>query len=165
MTVSKVLAVAVAAVLTLGACGGSESGSGDPELEAAIAAEILAEADDSIPVDADQADCVAGEIVSALGTDRLEELGVTSDSVPAIEDVEFTLDEANSVVDGYADCVDLLELMKQDMAADAGDEAADCFVDAMGLDTVKAVIASEMAGSEPDSEVDAAFTNAAIECL
>ncbi len=74
----------------------------------------------------EQARCVAGGIVGGVGEDRIEELGFTPDNVDMIEGADFTDDEIDTMVDAYFDCVDVRQVIVANLAADVGDETADC---------------------------------------
>ena len=111
----RLLIAAVLGAAVLAGCGDSDDSGGgdggsDSELVDAMAAQLTE--DESVPVSEDEAQCIAGDIVDGVGEDRLEELGVTADSVSDdsagdITELDFTDEEVTVLVDSIDGCADL----------------------------------------------------------
>lgn len=160
------VAVTAAFALSLAACsddessgGGSASSEEQPYVDAAAAS--LA-ADEEMPLDEGETECVATLMVTTVGVDRFEEAGVEpadlEDPEFDISDagVELTEEDADAIASGLGDCVDITELFAQSMAADEelSDEDADCLRENLDEEQLTALLASELAGEEePDEEM------------
>lgn len=159
----------LAIVATAAACGGDDDGgdAADSPLGQALSAEFLSEEDSPITTQ-EQADCVAGGIVSGVGEDRLTELGVTPDNVGDgdIEDLAFTADEAAVVVDSLFDCVDVQEALATEFAADFGEDGGRCLAENLDEDLLRDLMASAFLGDDEEmpDEFFQAFLDAAAEC-
>ncbi len=173
----------VASVLAIGACGGGDgdevdepagvTGGGDggaledpsePDtttgeidpLVAAVAASIRNPDDPSeaLPT-TDEALCVARGTVDSIGAERLAELGVTVDDVPA-ELVEFGLDanELERVVDIELACIDFRRLLSETFVVDVGISSggAECLAAAFPADLIRRAALAE--GSSDPAAVD-----------
>lgn len=163
----------LAIVATAAACGGDDEGgdggdAADSPLGQALSAELLSEEDSPIETQ-EQADCVAGGIVSGVGEDRLAELGVTADNVGdgEIEDLAFTEEEAGSVVDALFDCVDVREALAAEFATDFGEEGGSCVAENLDEQLLRDLMTSAFLGGEDEEMPDEffqAFLDIAAEC-
>lgn len=111
-----------------------------------------------------EARCVAGGIVDGVGEDRIEELGFTPDNVDMMEGAEFTDDEIDTMVDVFFDCVDMRQVIVTTLAAEAGEEAAECFAENLPEDALRDFFASSNFGVEMPDESNQALRDAAAEC-
>ena len=177
MTTSRIIRhsiAIVALVATAAACGGDDDGGGggdeaaaDTPIGQALTAEFTSESDDSPIGTEEEARCVAGGIVAGIGEDRLEELGVTPDSVGEIEDIAFSADEANEIVDAMFSCVDVKTALAEEFEADFGAEGGECLADGLGDDLLRELMASSFLGDESEEmseEFFQEFLDIAAEC-
>jgi hypothetical protein len=171
MKIRTTTAALTAAVLTLGlaACGGDdESGGGDlSPLAQAIADDMLDTSEEGgmVPT-VDEANCFAGSVVDGIGEDRLRELGVDESTVQDIEELDFSAEEVDVVVDSMFDCVDVSSMMASELEADFGAEGAQCVADKLDAEFLKDIMAQEFAGVEAEmsDEFFQAFLDIASEC-
>jgi hypothetical protein len=112
----------------------------------------------------EEARCWAGGVVDTLGEDRLEELGFTPDDVDMIPGAGFTDDEIDTMVDLYFECVDVRQLLATNLAADHGDEVADCVATNWPEDALRDFVKASNFGVEMPTESDQAFRDVALEC-
>ena len=171
-TLRRSLAI-LALVATVAACGGDDSDGGDTAaadtpVGRALTEEFMAESDDSPISTEEEARCVAGGIVSGIGEDRLEELGVTADSAVGseIDDIDFTADEVSTIVDAMFDCVDVQAALATEFEEDFGAEGAQCVAENLDEDLMRDLMASSMVGDEEEmpQEFFQAFLDVAAEC-
>ena len=176
-TLRRSLAV-LALVATVAACGGDDDDSGssggdtaaaDTPVGQALTEEFMAESDDSPISTEEEARCVSGGIVSGIGEDRLEELGVTADTAigSEIEDIDFTADEVGTIVDAMFDCVDVQAALAREFEEDFGAEGADCVAENLDEDLMRDLMASSMVGGDEEEmpeEFFQAFLDVAAEC-
>jgi len=123
-----------------------------PERTAPQVALISALADDLATVEpgdppiglaADEAECVAADIVDGIGIERMSELSVDAASVreagfdPAT--VALLAAEREVVVDAFDDCLDLTELAVDSLAHAGGQAARACVRDALEGDNARAL--------------------------
>ncbi len=102
--------------------------SGDEKAFAADLAAGLAEGEnEGFPND--QAECWSSRLVDDFGVDRLEEVGITAESMSSTDGpdplTDLTDDEKASFTAGFVDCIDLVEVMIAAAEADGtGDTSA-----------------------------------------
>lgn len=174
-TIRRSLAV-LALAATAVACGGGDDDGGDggnadaadTPVGQALTAELMAESDDSPISTEEDARCVAGGIVSGIGEDRLEELGITAETAQGseIEDIDFTEAEVGTVVDAMFDCVDITAALATEFEADFGAEGAQCLADNLDEDLVRDLMSSSLLGEDTEmpEEFFQAFIDIAAEC-
>lgn len=156
---------ACAAALLLAACG-SDGGSGaDSAVGQALVDELMSDSDSPLTGE-EEARCMAGDIVDNIGEDRLADLGVTADSVAAIEDVDFSDDEQETVIDALFDCVDVRAAMAEEMAVDFGEEGATCLADNLDEDLLREAMGTGFADAdaEPSEGFLQGMLDVAAEC-
>ncbi len=157
--------IALVSALVLASCGGSDGGAENSAVAEAIADEFMT--DEDSPFTEGEASCAAGKIVSALGEDRLAELGVTADNVGDIDDVDFSEDEQAVLGNAVADCIGEDFLTRAFLTdSDISDDQASCLSDAIDLDTVRDLARSSFAGdgNEPPEELLLEIMGAMSEC-
>lgn len=150
----KVAAGLAAVVLLVASCGDSDGGGGssaDPELVAALTAELASD-DSGFP--ADVAECSAEKIVNGIGADRLSELGVTVDNVDDVQSIDFTDGELDTIVDSFDDCKPLKELLAEEFSGDGTFSEADakCLVDELPDNTLKDAFRAGLSGADAASD-------------
>ncbi len=137
--------IALVSTLVLAGCGGSDGGA----VAEAIADDLLADGDS--PLTEDEASCAADTIVSEVGEDRLEELGVTADNVGDFDDVDLNEDERATLGNAMADCIEDDFLIRALLAdGDITEDQASCLGDAIDADTARELARSSFAGDDID---------------
>jgi hypothetical protein len=131
----RVLVAAVAAIFLLGACGDdgdSESGGASDESVETVKASLLDD-DDGFALSDDDAQCVAENVASTLGDDRVAAIDWDAD------DVVFERDEAEQIADDFNECVALDSLFVMSLLADEdiADSSRECLEDDLDEDDVK----------------------------
>ena len=146
----------------------TEAPSGGGSLAAALADNMMEDsaAGNSPIATREEAECWASGIVDGVGEDRLNELGVTPESVGELEDLALTDEEVSTVVDSLFDCADVKQAFADQFAADFGAEAASCIAEGLDEDLVKQALSASIAGddSQPSAEFLDAFTKLAGDC-
>lgn len=146
-----------AGALLVGGCGGGDSGndsSSNNPLAQALSAEIYAEGASGISTE-EEASCVAGSIVSGIGPDRLEDLGMTAENVGDIEEYDFSDDEIGVVVDSLLDCVDVKAALAQEMTSQWGGEGAECVAENFEDDFIREIMTISL--RDPSAEMPDQF--------
>jgi hypothetical protein len=176
--VLAIAALAVLAVLLLGACGddddgGALSGGGgggdlnaeEQEMADKISAELQSGADDDLPLDAEQADCVGEGMVKAVGVDKLSTIDFSADEV----EFDLSADDAEDAADVLVSCVDLQESFKQSFTQDGtiSEDSADCLADKLDDDLLKDFFTElfQNSDAEPGAELTRAITSGMSDCL
>ena len=169
----RLLIAAVLGAVVIAGCGDSDDSGGgdggsDSELVDAMAAQLTE--DESVPVSEDEAQCIAGDIVDGVGEDRLEELGVTAESVSDdsagdITELDFTDEEVTVLVDAIDGCADLKAIFAESMSADGTVSAddAECLVDELPDDFVRGALEASFSGQDPTASEE--FTNDLIDAM
>ena len=163
-TRARFVMAGLALTLSAAACGG-ETAAADTAVGQALTDELMSEADSPFSSEED-ARCMSGGIVEGIGEERLEELGVTADSVSSLEEIDFDEAEAEVVVDSLFDCVDVKAEMVSQFEADFGAEGAECVADNLDDEMVRDLMASSFVGEDPEMSDDMfqAFLDIAAEC-
>ncbi|MFM8855866.1 MAG: hypothetical protein ACKOI2_01405 [Actinomycetota bacterium] len=162
----KVTLLIGAGVLIVGGCGGSDSSSSaDSPLVEALSSEIYAESASGVSTE-EEATCVAGSIVTGIGPERLEELGMTVDNVGDIEDYQFSDDEIDVIVDSLVGCVDVKAALAQEMTSQWGGEGAECVAENLNDDFIRTIMAAALRdpSAEMPDEFFQTFLDIAAEC-
>ncbi len=152
---TKLVAVVCAALLTLTACGGG----GDDEAKDNIASS-LKKADTGLAgntsLSDDQADCVAGGMVDGIGVDKLKDYGILKDDNTVDTDAQpddLSADDADAMAGTIVDCVDLGELLADQMG-DQFDQLSEdqqkCVTDVFDDETFKGILSATFQGETPD---------------
>lgn len=161
----KLTSIAISSLLLFAAACGDDDGGGSgdlsgPEQEFVDAAMAEFDPAEAEPLTEDDARCVVTSMVDSLGLERLEELGITPDSFGSDEGAPFPEnldeDEANDVVDGFEDCLDLGALFAESMASDDAldEETRDCLADAFDKDMVRRLFVTMLTKGEDALEED-----------
>lgn len=137
---SLALSISALAMLAMGvtACGGDDGGgsglSGTAgEYADAIASEFEADPESGVDFTDDEARCIAGEMVDAVGVDAFEDAGIEpsdiTDGTSEFSDFGQTLsdEQAADVVDAVfgGDCVDFAEMMGEAFVAESGGQVTE----------------------------------------
>ena len=142
MTKPPVLAIICALGFLAAACGAE-----DPLIQA-MADEMVTQAD-GLSTDPAEALCVSEASYETLGADRLSELGITVDN-PDLLNAAVTEDEAVELVEVLYSCVDVNEMViSQITAAGLPATAAECILESLGEDEVRALIVEQLQGNGP----------------
>lgn len=146
-------------LLVAAACGDDDGGDGDGGLSSAEqkyvdAAMAQFDPEEAEPLTEPEARCVVSSMVTSLGVDRLEELGITPETFGSEDGAPFpenlTEAEAEGVVDGFDECLDLGALFAESMAQDdtLDDETKQCLADAFDSDTVRRLFVTMLSQGE-----------------
>ncbi|MGH9084700.1 MAG: hypothetical protein ACRDYW_04555 [Acidimicrobiales bacterium] len=162
----KLLSVLVSGLFLVAACGDDDGGGdlSDADQEYVDAAMATYDEEEAAPLTEDDARCIVESMVGQLGTDRLEELGVTPESFGS-DDESFpeglSEDEANGVVDGFESCADMSQLILDGIAEDESisQEAKDCLADAFDEDTVRRLFVTMLTQGEDALQDDPELTS------
>lgn len=140
---------------------------------------FAAEGNTELPLDREQAECVAPRWVDAIGTERFAEAGVTPEDLTVGTDGDdgyFDLiddlgdaETAEALVGAFAACdIDLTRLVGGLLVDQSGSDPAqvDCFVDAMPAGALEASLSSALDGDDAtESSIDDEVEAAARECF
>jgi len=138
----------VAGALLVSACGGD-----DPLIQAM--ADDMVSQDAGLSSDPDEALCVSQASYDSLGAERLEELGVTVDN-PDLTDAEVTPGEAEALVDGLYDCLDVNAMIIAQVTELGLPEAnAKCAVDGLGPEAVRQLMIDQFGSGDPQLSSEA----------
>jgi hypothetical protein len=158
-------AMGVVALLLAGSalvgCSSGDDDAADTPIGQALTEKFLENAG---VTDEEEARCVAGGIVDSIGEARIEELGFTPDEVDMFEGADFTDDEIDTMVDIWFDCVDIRQLIATNLAADQGDEVADCFAENVPEDALRDFFKASNFGVDLPVESEQALRDVAAEC-
>jgi hypothetical protein len=145
----KLLAVLTVSLFALAACGGGDDSGGGglsgEEKDFVDSAMKDFDAKEAEPLTEDQARCIVEGMVTGMGVDRLDEIGITPETFSSEGDSPFpsglTDDEADKVIKSFDSCFDLEELFLEASLSDASltDEAKKCLTDAIDSDTIHKV--------------------------
>lgn len=173
-------AAALAAALILAACssggsGASVSDEGKPYAEA-IAKAMTSPTGDNVPLDDDQADCLAGHFVNTIGVDRMKDAGVTPADFDVgagplneegpLADMDLSEKDANQLFDSFGKCdMNFRDVMIDSIMADeenVSPEMVTCLEGALDDDMLRAMMVSSFTGQEPDESPEAMGAAGAI---
>lgn len=171
------LAIVVSGLLVLAACGDDDDGGGagslsSEEQDYVDAAMVDFDAEEAAPMTKDDAECIVTSMVDVLGTDRLEELGLTPEDFSSTDSFPegLTEDEADDVIKGFNECVDMADLFLQEITADQdlSDDAKECLVDAFDEDVInqifRTVLVKGQDAIQEDQELMSELLKAMAEC-
>ena len=154
----KKLAVVAFVAFVAAACGGDSGGEARVDEVVAFLEEESAK--DGLQLTDSQNRCVAGKLVAGLDDDLLDEVlaGDPDDDPP--EGTELVL------IESLFDCVDMNQFMIDSMVAEgATQEEAECFADALDVDTMQTMLTAELTGEDPSPELEKELTVAVFEVM
>lgn len=161
----KTVATLSVLLLTLTACGGGE----DEETAKKNLRASFTENDTIGEATEEQANCMADGMVDELGVETLQEYKILDDDLKVNEDpgdVEMSEDDANKAADVVVGCVDVAEMITEQMASgddSLTDEQAECIKDAIDEDVMRDMLAAEFQGKESDGMDE--MTGALMKCV
>lgn len=142
----KFLAVIGVAALFLGACGNDTSKSGEGgsdksdrkgEEQAyveAMTASLMESGGDEETIPKESAECWSGDMVDGIGVDKLEEAGITPETVGGSGDEadfeKLSKDDRKVVADSFTKCIDLEQVFMNSLASSGEEipqEMKECF--------------------------------------
>jgi hypothetical protein len=168
----KTSVVLLALTLGLAACGGKGGGevSGEGKVLAdAIVGQITADTTPGNPfAKTEDAQCFANALVSGIGLERLNALGLTAENVSGADTVigQLTADEQGKIADAALGCIDLKQSIIDGAVSSGMTEAqGKCLADGMTPDILKKTFLSGMGGEAFDPTSDPAFMAAITKCF
>lgn len=169
----KVIGLMALTVLTAAGCGGDGGSSkvGDAERPYVDAVAQSLREDPTMPLDDEQVECLAEQVVSAIGVDSFEESGVTPDDIAGGADLSavgaLSDDQANEIIDAFfsGDCFDFVQVLAESFMTEEGgglnEEQATCVAEKfLENDAFKQAFASSLTGDQdvnPDEAVGDVF--------
>ena len=159
--------------LLLAACGDDDGGgasAGSNEYSEAVARSIKAEED--IPFADDEVDCLAREVVAAVGgPDALEEAGISPEDIENADDLSETdLDlgeeEASAVAASFGKCdISIADAFLDALGDDVPAEARGCIEDKLDEDTLSELFASSIVEGSDAGDLPPDLLTALTECF
>lgn len=163
----KPLVVLGASFVLIAGCGGGDDSdsSADSPLVQALSSEIYAESASGVSTE-EEASCVAESVVSGIGAERLQSLGMSADNVGDIGQYEFTDDEIGVIVDSLLSCVDVKAALADEMTSQFGGEGAECVAQNLDDDFVRDMMSTALKdpNAEMPDEFFQTFLDIAAEC-
>lgn len=128
--------------------------------------------DDGFAISDGEAQCVAEDVVDALGVGGVVELGLSVDDAEGDPFANATDEQIGQVVDAMLDCVDFRTALLPEIAGDGiSDESAGCVVDGMlAADFFRPALIDSLGSGgdvafEDDPEAAGAMIEIVLECL
>ena len=139
--------VLVAVALLAAACGGSGAGSNDATV---LEVQSVLQGEQDFPMSDDEANCAARNIVDNVDSGTLDTMLANPDAdLSEVTDAETSL----TVLEGIFDCVDVEDLMVQQMVEDGTPrEDAECLARGFGEDELRDFMRAASGGDEALSE-------------
>lgn len=145
-------------------CGGDGGSSkiGDAERPYVDAVAQSLRDDPTMPLDDEQVECLATQVVSAIGVESFEESGVTPEDIAGGADLSavgaLSDDQAGEIIDAFfsGKCFDFVQILAESFMTEAGgglnEEQATCVAEKfLENDAFKQAFASSLTG---DEEID-----------
>lgn len=146
----RTLAALAALTLLAGGCAASD----EDQAKEALAASIMEESDSTFKVSQSEADCIAAGFVDDIGVDQLQDYGIITEgegTSKTLDDVTMDEGDAEAAADAFVDCVDVQQLLTDELPLDGMDAAvADCVKDALSEDVIHDILAATFRGDSPD---------------
>lgn len=125
----------------------------DIQLAAAVSEGILDSSDETFPIDAAQAECVATAVVDALGVERLLVVGAGADGDDPFAGGAVTAAEGDAIADGFLGCVDIRQVFLDQFRAEGiPEETATCLAGAIDEESLRSLFAAEFTGQDVDPD-------------
>jgi hypothetical protein len=156
-TAAPVLTVLTVLAVLLGGCAG---GGQEAEARTAISDYLMAQQDDGrmLPLEREEADCIAGDMVDGIGVDGLQEYGLLDEDGSVDEQArapEMSQEDSQAMVDAMFDCTDVVQAMRDQLATAAGGQAPEvqkCLDGALTEQLVRDVLASTFSGDAAEAQ-------------
>lgn len=140
--------------------GGDDPATDDSRVDDVVAFLDEDSAGDAFQMSDSQTRCVAEALVAGLDSDLLDEVlagTFDDDPPPGAEPV---------LLDALFGCAAIEQFMIDSMVADgATQEEAECFAGALEEDTMRAMMASELTGEDPDPAMEEELMSAVFEVM
>lgn len=160
----RLLAVLAAGALVLASCGDDDDASSDRDDEYAQAMADSMAADEDLPFEDRDIDCLSQEFIGAIGgAERLEAEGIEPDDLRGDDGLdELGLDlgeaEAEGIAAAFGNCdVSLAELVLAEAGDEVPAEVRDCVEENLDEDVLAdffaQVLVDDSAGDEPPQEL------------
>lgn len=160
----------VAGGFLLAACGDDGGGgAGSNEYSDAVAQAIRSEGE--VPFSDDEIDCLARELVDAVGgPGAFEDAGIDPDDVQGSDLSASGLDigdeEAQAVAASFGNCdIDLVDAFLEDLPGDVPDDVRSCIEDSLDEDTFADLFAQALVTGEESDDVPQELLEDLTACL
>lgn len=136
----------------------------------ALADAIASDMATNSPVELSEAEsrCWAESMVTTVGPERLETLGITVDSIASLTDwSELNLEpsDAAAIATPLFACTDVRMLAADQIAAGMGSEVANCVLDNVNDASIEALMTASLLNEVANDDVLAEFAAAGASCL
>lgn len=136
---SRLLGIALAGAMVFAACGDDDDGGGSAESnEYSDALAAMFKAEGEVPFSDDEIDCLARELVDAVGgPSALEDAGIEPGDIEEgqeLSDTDLDLgdDEAEAIANSFGDCdISIAEAFLAEMGDEVPEETRDCIEDSL----------------------------------
>ena len=143
-TRAGIIGVVVLSVLAACASSGDSEDASDQEQEFVDAwAVALQDEEEGLPVDPDEAECMATALMDEIGTEPFDDAEVAPDDIDPEDTVGellgtgvITTEQADTIIDGWSECVDVAAVMSESATEefDLGEDGASCIADGLEED-------------------------------
>lgn len=158
----KIMATLMTVVVLATACGDDGGGGGsavsanDPLVQA-IVDDVLADSN-GITADRGEAECFVTGVVGTVGKARLSELGVTETNIQNLDEIDWTDQEAESVIDDMFRCMDMAQTFVQQMdLGDLDSAQSDCVRGVFTEDVLKDFFLASFRNEDPGEGIFGLF--------
>lgn len=144
-------ALLVTGALVLSGCGSSDD---DTASVAAIADYLMEQQsqEEMLHLERADAECVARDMVEGVGVDRLEEYGLLDEDGSVNQETpvaDMSREDAATTADAMFDCTEVMETMREELAASMGEQPAEvreCFEEALTREAVRGMLVASLSG-------------------
>lgn len=99
----------------------------------------------------------------AIGADRLNELGFTTDSIPAELRADWSDEEIDIIVDSLDGCVDIEAITKTALLADVSEQDQNCILGEIGNDFFLITLTEQGPGAVPSDDTESLTVSVVME--
>lgn len=148
--------------LIAASCGGGDDSAA---IAAAIADQMMEDADEDSAFDREEAECFGSEVVERVGADRLEALGLGLEDIEAGAEpasVDLTAEDLDDMTGAMSACINFGRLVIEDLVAELGasETSATCVADRINeANFVRDMAESTFRGVDIPPELQEQLTN------
>lgn len=140
--------------LALAVAGCALLGGEEDEAKQAIAESLTRSESGSgvVPLQQEEAECVAGQMVDGIGVDQLQKYGLLTEDNQVdknVGSITMSTRDAETTVDAMFDCTDVMQLVRDQMARTPGikdPQVQRCLEDAVSEDLVRKLLVGAFSG-------------------